>query len=195
MKKIDWKNTEATNDEYSSPIPGGYILAICNVEDDPQKEYLKIFYDIVGVADPRNEEFIGYYGRMAERYSDRKLPCLYRSYKQNALGFFKTFLVALEKSNDGFIADDFDGDELRLQGMVFGAVMGLEEYVNQKGELRANLKIRQIHSVATIEAGDFKIPDIKKLEGYVPNAQPSTAAPAQGVASYQPAPFENEIPF
>ena len=115
MKKIDWKNTEAVSDNGPSPAPGGYILAICDVVDNPQKEYLMIYYDIVGVADPRNEEFIGYYSRMVERQNGRKLPCLYRSYKNNALGFFKAFLVALEKSNNGFILSILSPIKILLQ--------------------------------------------------------------------------------
>ena len=76
--------------------------------------------------------------------------------------------------------------------------MGMEEYLNQKGTFSTSLKVRQIHSVATIQAGDFKIPDTKKLESYASSAQPVAAAPTSGMNSYGanvPLLSDEEIPF
>lgn len=191
MQKVDWSNVEAASEGYAAPPAGGYILAICAVEDVPAKQYLKIYCDIAGVAEKANEQFIGYYGQRKER-SGGKIPLFnfIRSYKQSALGFFKAFLVALEKSgNAGFVADRFDGNEQQFNGMVIGAVLGQEEYV-YNGKLRVRLVVNNFCSVERIQKGDFKIPELKKYEGQVPEA-----APAQDVASYQPAPFDNEIPF
>lgn len=192
MQKVDWSNVEAASEGYAAPPAGGYILAICAVEDVPAKQYLKIYCDIAGVAEKANEQFIGYYGQRKER-SGGKIPLFnfIRSYKQSALGFFKAFLVALEKSgNAGFVADCFNGNEQQFNGMVIGAVLGQEEYV-YNDKLRVRLKVANFCSVERIQKGDFKIPELKKYEGQIPDS----AAPANGnVAPHVPF-NEDEIPF
>lgn len=188
MRKVNWSKVEEASEGYAAPPAGGYILAICAVEDHPDKEYLKIYCDIAGVAEKANEQFIGYYGQRKER-SGGKIPLFsfIRSYKESAQGFFKAFLVALEKSgNADFAADRFNGDEQQFNGMVIGAVLRQEEYL-YNDKLRLRLSVDRCCSVERIQKGDFDIPETKKYQ--------ATAAPAQGVASYQPAPFENEIPF
>lgn len=192
MKKINWGSVEAASDNYAAPPAGGYILAICAVEDVPQKEYNKIYFDIVGVADKANEQFIGYYGRRHERNSNAPLGSFIRSYKESAQGFYKAFLVALEKSgNRGFVADRYNNDEQQFVGMVIGAVMGEEEYEWQ-GKLRIRLKVKTLCSVERIQKGDFTIPEIEKLD---PAARTTSAAPSN--SGYVP--FSNvsddEIPF
>ncbi|MDY6148929.1 MAG: hypothetical protein SPI35_07945 [Porphyromonas sp.] len=189
MKKTDWSNVEAA-ETYATPPAGGYILAICEVEDHPDKEYLKIYCDIAGVADKSNEQFIGYYGQRKER-SGGQIPLFsfIRSYKESARGFFKAFLVALEKSdNAGFIADKFSGNEQEFCGMTVGAVMGAEEYV-YNNKVRVRLKAEKFCSTDRIQKGDFTIPAFKKLD---PSEIPATSG--DNVSSYVPF-SDNEIPF
>lgn len=177
MKKLNWRNVEAASEGYAAPPAGGYVLAICAVEDHADKQYLKIYCDIAGVADKANEQFVGYYGQRKERSGD-KIPLFsfIRSYKDSALGFFKAFLVALEKSgNAGFVADRFDGNEQGLCGMVVGAVLGQEEYVWQD-KLRMRLRVAQFCSVERIQKGDFEIPELKKVDpAAVPVAAPTSS--------------------
>lgn len=194
MKKINWSGVEAVSDTFAAPPAGGYILAICAVEDVANREYLKIYYDIAGVADKANEQFIGYYGQRKERSAGKiPLASFIRSYKESAQGFFKAFLVALEKSgNANFAADRFNGDEQQFCGMVIGAILGAEEY-EYNGKVRTRLKVDHLCSVKSIEQGDFKIPELKKLD---PAAVSTSAAPSN--SSYVP--FSNvsdddEIPF
>ena len=194
MKKFNWGNVDAASEGYAAPPAGGYVLAICAVADHADKQYLKIYCDIAGVADKANEQFVGYYGQRRER-SGNKIPLFsfIRSYKDSALGFFKAFLVALEKSgNAGFVADRFDGNEQGLCGMVVGAVLGQEEYVWQD-KLRMRLRVAQFCSVERIQKGDFEIPELKKVD---PAAVP-VAAPTSSMDSYGAAvPFRDEdIPF
>ena len=193
MKKFNWSNVEAASDNYAAPPAGGYVLCICDVEDVPSKEYLKVFYDIIGAADPANAQFEGYYGKRSERSNGKiPLPYFFRSYKQSAVGFFKAFLVALEKSGNNFSADNFDGDEKRLKGMCVGAVLGQEEYVYE-GKLRVRLKVDTLCSIERITSGDFKIPECKKYEGAIPAA---TAAPANNGSFGHSIPVNDEdIPF
>lgn len=194
MKKINWSDVEAASDNYAQPPAGGYILAICAVEDVPQKEYIKVYFDIAGVADKANEQFVGYYGQRHERNSKVPLGSFIRSYKESAQNFFKGFLVALEKSgNRGFAADRFDGNEQQFVGMVVGAVMGEEEYEWQ-GKVRIRLKVKTLCSVERIQKGDFTIPELEKLDPAAratSNAAPSNYVPFSDVASVS----DDEIPF
>lgn len=156
MYKLNWGDIEAIQEGvFAKPPAGGYVLVIRDVVDVADKEYLKISYDIIDVADPANQQFIGYYGNRDY------LPVMYRSYKKSARGFFKSFLKALEDSNT-FEADGFDGNEKNLIGMIIGAVMGEEEYI-YNDKLRTRLKPVALVSVQKIKEGDFKIPEIKKL--------------------------------
>lgn len=163
MYKFNWREVEAVQEGgIAKPPAGGYVLVIRDVVDIPEKEFLKISYDIIDVADPANQQFIGY-------YSNRNyLPIMCRSYKESARGFFKSFLKALEGSNS-FEADDFDGNEKNFIGMIVGAVMGEEEYI-YNDKLRTRLKPVALLPVQKIKEGDFKIPEIKKLD------QPAVAA-------------------
>ncbi len=194
MKKLNWGNVEAASEGYAAPPAGGYVLAICSVEDHADKEYLKIYCDIAGVADKANEQFVGYYGQRKERSFKIPLFSFIRSYKDSALVFFKSFLVALEKSgNAGFVADRFNGNEQQFCGMVVGAVLGQEEYV-YNGKLRIRLKVEHLCSVERIQKGDFKIPELKKVD---PAAVP-VAAPTSSMDSFGtnvPLLNDEEIPF
>ncbi len=188
MEKINWANVEAASEGFAAPPAGGYVLAICKVEDVPDKQYLKIYYDIAGAAEPENEEFTGYYAQRLERFPQGKLPFFIRSHKPTARGFFKAFLKALEASNSGsgFVADLFDNNEQQFVGMVVGAVLGEEEYP-YNGKLRVRLKVHSVMSVDRISTGNFKVPPIKKYEGELPAA----LAPAASTT----VPFSDELPF
>ena len=195
MKKFNWGNVDAASEGYAAPPAGGYVLAICAVEDHADKQYLKIYCDIAGVADKANEQFIGYYGQRKERSGD-KIPLFsfIRSYKDSALGFFKSFLVALEKSgNSGFVADRFNGDEQQFCGMVVGAVLGQEEYVwNDKPRVR--LRVAHFCSVERIQKGDFEIPELKKVDpAAIPVAAPTSSMDSFGAAV--PLLNNEDIPF
>lgn len=195
MKKLNWGNVDAASDSYAAPPAGGYVLVICAVEDHADKEYLKIYCDIAGVADKANEQFVGYYGQRKERSGD-KIPLFsfIRSYKDSALGFFKAFLVALEKSgNSGFVADRFTGNEQQFCGMVIGAVLGQEEYV-YNGKLRTRLNVEHFCSVERIQKGDFKIPELKKVDlAAIPVAAPTSSLDSFG--TNVPLLSDEEIPF
>ncbi len=187
MEKINWGNVEAAKEGFAAPPAGGYVLAICKVEDVPDKQYLKISYDIAGAAEHENEEFNGYYAQRMDHFNGQgRLPFFIRSYKPTAQGFFKAFLKALAASNSGFVADTFDNNEQQFVGMVVGAVLAEEEYL-YNDKLRVRLKVHSVMSVDRISTGDFKVPPIKKYEGELPAA----FAPAASTT----VPFSDELPF
>lgn len=155
-QNVDWSEVEEAK-EYLKVVPGGYICQIMDIEDNEDKEYLKIYYDIV------DGDFKNHYSKLkAER--DFSLPFFIRSYKDKAMPFFKAMLTAMEGSNKGFIAEAFDNEPEKLVGKYIGLVLGEEEYLGTDGEVKTTLKPQQTRSTKVIKEGNFKVPEIKKLK-------------------------------
>ena len=175
MKPINnWDEVQASTDEFKKLPPGGYICAILSAEDVPEKEYIKIVYDIAA-------------GEYADYYSDDWgkdnlwAHTIYRSYKESAAGMFKAFINAIEESNKGY---KWNFDEKTLKGKLIGIVLGEEEYIGNDGSVKTRLKDRSTKSVRDIEENRFR-PKIKKLEE------------EQGTGSSVPAGFveSDDLPF
>lgn len=136
---------------------GGYICKYTNVEDNPNKNYLYMEFDIA------EGDFKGYFADLDERAGFWAGKC-YRSYKENALPMFKRMCSAVTKSNKGFI---FDGnqhcDESTLVGKKVGMILGEEEYIGNDGSTKTRLYVAREVDIADIKAGKFKIPELKKL--------------------------------
>lgn len=163
MRKIEnYDSIQASSGEFARPGNGGYILEIVNVTDVPYNaqtgkgDYLKIDYDIA-VGD-----FKGYYTSQNERFGGGKwFANVIRSYKEKALGMFKHFTNCVEESNPGF---KWNWQEDKLIGCRFGATLQEEEYLNNEGEVRTKLVVKDIKTVKQIMDGDFKVPTTKKLD-------------------------------
>ena len=137
---------------------GGYICKYTNVEDNPQKNYLYMEFDIA------EGEYKDYYKELEERLDFWGGRC-YRSYTEKALPMFKRMCSAVTKSNKGFIFDGNDHcDESTLIGKKVGMILGEEEYIGNDGAKKTKLYVAREVDVADIKAGKFKIPAIKKLE-------------------------------
>lgn len=153
MRRVDWNNVQEATD-FRTPAPGGYIAAITNVEDVEEKEYLKIEWDFV------DGEFRGSNTDTFHRAGFWPYP-LIRSYKESALGFFKAFKTALEKSNRGY---QFSEDRLMdMRRKYIGVVLAEEEYLAKDGTVKRRLYVASTRSVEAIQKGDYKVPDLKKL--------------------------------
>lgn len=157
MKKInDWENIKEA-DEFTSIKPGGYIAYIKNIQDDTQKEYLKVSYDI------KEGEFKDYYMNL---YQSQNFwgGAFYRSYKENAQSFFKGFITAVEKSNQGY---KWDWNEQGLKGKLIGIVLQEEEYIPQQGKhagkVRTRLIVQETRSVDEIRKGNYTVKEKKTL--------------------------------
>lgn len=153
MRKLGLENVKEAS-EFKKVIPGLYIAKIVEVEDVPEKEYLKISLDIaVG-------EFIKYYTELNKSKGFWGLT-LIRSYKETALSFFKAFITATEKSNANY---KFDEDKyLELKGKLVGVVLSEEEYKKNDGTINKKIVVNKIRSVDEIKKGNIEIPEIKKL--------------------------------
>ena len=155
MRNVNWDNvSEATS--LPGPEPGGYIIKIVRVEDVEEKEYLRIEYDFAE-GDLKN-----YHKKMWEQFHNFWGGVFNRSYKEKALPFFKAFKTAVETSNPGFV---FNNDPASLVGKYLGIVLAEEEYRSPStGEIKRRLYVDQCRSGQAIRAGDYKVPDLKRLK-------------------------------
>ena len=160
MKKInDWENIKESSD-FKRLEAGAYVCAIKAVEDVPEKEYLKIYFDIVKGDDK------GYFQKLydSDTRKEKKWPIagtLIRSYKESALSMFKGFITAVEKSNKNY---KWDFNEKSLVKKYIGLIIGDEEYLTQKGANRVRNYVASVRSLEAIEKGDFTIPALKELD-------------------------------
>jgi hypothetical protein len=151
MKKINLANVEEFK-EFSNPTAGGYVCGIYAVEDVPEKEYLKLSYDIV------EGEFKGYYSKLVKDGIFKALPIWFVSYAEKSLKFYKGTITSFENSNNGFKMTD---DESKLKGKKVGIVLAEEEYIDKNGNVKVSLKPEKAHSLDSIKKGDFKVPERK----------------------------------
>ena len=158
MRQVaNWSDIEEKGSSTAAVLqPGGYVGKITAIEDNPDKMYLKISWDI------SEGEFKGNGASCMER--NGFLPSAFtfiRSYKDSALGFFKGFISSVEQSNNGFV---WDFDERKLVGKTIGCVIGEEEYRKQTGDIGTRLKVKRTLSADSIRAGKFKVPDKEVLK-------------------------------
>ena len=162
MKKINGWDDIQQYTRFKNPV-GGFICEIKTVEDVPEKEYLRVGYDIAEALNDDQKQFVGMYAkRKAER--DFDYPSTVVSYKEQSLPFFKGFVTALEESNKGY---EWDNDETKFVGKRIGFVIGEEEYEGKDKNGAPKVKVRtyvaERRSVQTIKDGDFEVPEFKKL--------------------------------
>lgn len=154
MQEIkNWKDVKASED-FERLTAGGYVCIIMQAEDEPNKQYLKIQYDI---AEGDHKD---HWANTSERFGWWGGD-FYRSYKQSAVGMFKGFTNAVEGSNPGYT---WNWDEKSLKGKLVGIVLGEEEYTGNDGSVKTRLKVRSVKTVADIREGKFRVPPLKRLE-------------------------------
>ena len=184
MKKIEnYETVQASSGEFARPTANGYICKIIDVEDVPMDskeqgkgDYLRIEYDIA------DGDFKGYYAEQYDRWGGRWYASFIRSYKEKALGMFKHFTNCVEQSNSGY---EWDWNEKGLINKFIGLVLGEEEYIASDGSVKTRLYVKDCKSVEDIKSGNFKIPEIKKVD------KPAPAAPAFEVVSEN----DDDLPF
>ena len=170
MKKIDNFDKIQENGGGFKRIPdGAYIVGIKKVTDNPEKQYLRLELDVC------KGEYKNWYQKLydADKRETKYWPrdgVLVRSYSDKALPFFKGFITSVTKSNKNF---NWEWDEQKLVNKVFGVVIGTEEYERQNGGIGKRPYIASVHSVETIEKGEYEIPALKEL-----TTTKTTTAPA-----------------
>lgn len=158
MRKIDDFDKVSEVTERKSVPAGGYVCKVTAVEDVPDKEYLKVEFDIV------EGEYANHGMEMLERHGFNPLKMV-KSYKESAKGFFKRFISSIERSNGGYT---WNWDEYSLIGKRFGAVLGEEQYRKSNGDIGTRLYVDREMPVQRIKDGDFDVPALKALPGHAP---------------------------
>lgn len=155
MKKIDnWQNVQEGGTSLTIPV-GPQVCVIRSVVDDPNKEYLKIEFDIA------DGEFKNAFQAAFEQFGTWPAQgTTYRSYKEKAQPFFKSFITAIEKSNGMYV---WNWDESSLKGKLFVANFGEEEY-EDGGEVKVSIKAREFRSIPAFREGKVEKLTIKKLK-------------------------------
>lgn len=182
MKAIDLSAVEDVQ-EFARLKPGGYICGITRVEDNPEREFLLLEYDIA------EGPFANYWRQLCQSKGFWG-GSFVKSYKERALPFFKSFVTAVENSNRGY---RWDNDETKLKRKIVGLVLGEEEYLKKDGTVGTRLYVDQIHSVERIKAGEYKTPDFKRLS-VSPAAEVTYPSGGSGNA-YEEVVTDDDLPF
>ena len=153
MKPIQGYDSINEAGEFKRLPAGIYGVKITSVKDVPEKEYLEITCDIT------KGEFANYFSTLvANGLKDTSKTM--RSYKTNALPFFKAFVTAVEKTNPGY---QWDWDENKLVGKNVIAVFGEEEYLDSDNNVKVGIKLVEFRSLEAYQQGKIKVPELKKL--------------------------------
>lgn len=166
--------------------PGPQVCRIFKVVDIEDKEYLEIYFDI------SHGEYKGYFSEQKEQFGLEKWPnagILRRSYKKKALGFFKRFITAVEKSNPNYL---FNFNEQTLVNKFVVVVFGIEEWENQDGEVKDTIKPQDCRSIQAFKEGKIPIPKKKTLSGNDTRTTVGNSNPVEEITP-QPKPDPEEM--
>lgn len=166
---IKWE--EVKESKGGEKLPSGcYVGKVVGAIDYPDKEYIRLEFDIAEGDFAKHFEERGWNGRY-----------WYASYKATALGMFKWMFLRLEESNPGW---KFDGDEHnagQFRGKLAGIVMRDEEYMDAaSGEVKCSQKIAKIVAAQDVRNGTAKPMEKLLLNG---GNEPTVSA------SYDDVPF------
>lgn len=163
MKPIQGYDLVNEAGEFKRLPAGIYGVVITKVVDNPANEYLEVYCDIT------KGEYANYFKSLTEAgMIDTSRS--FRSYKQNALPFFKAFITAIEKTNPGY---HWDWDETKLVGKNVIAVFGEEEYEDKNGEIKVGTRCVEFRSLDAFKEGRIKVPELKKLDRPEPKVEES----------------------
>lgn len=152
-------NIEAAGD-FRRPGPGGYIVRIEQVYNDTAKERLELKLEIA------EGEFAGFIKETSDRFGFWSARAT-KSYKTNALPFFRAFIEAVQESNGnpaGLVIGDYeDIDENKLPGLIVGVAVGERLYTGNDGAEKKALDWFNANFVPVekIRSGDFEVPALR----------------------------------
>lgn len=162
MKALNgYKSAKAITGDRDRLPAGGYVCRVIKVEDFPEKEYLKIYYDIL------EGDYAKYWEGVYERNGKEWWPGSFiRSYKESAMGFFKGFIEAIDDSNNCNlnVAVEDGLDERALVKKKIGLVIAYEEYRGKDGSVKERSYVARNTTVQNIEDGKYTVPELKRLK-------------------------------
>lgn len=154
MINVDLSNVQEAGSDFARPIPGGYVAMIIQVDLEAEKQYIRLYLDIM------EGEFAHYYEQAYDRLEFWALTNI-RSFKPKALPFFKQMTTAVAESNPGW---EWTGDEQGLVEKYVGIILKNEQYTKNDGTLGMRLVVDRFTSVDKIRKGDFEVPTTKYIE-------------------------------
>lgn len=139
---------------------GIYLCRIISFENEEEKQYLKIKFDIA------EGKFKDYFTQNEKNFGEWPRDGYeYRSYKETAMPFFKGFITALERSNQGYSFIKSGYDFKSINNKLFVGIFGEEEIpvTDDNGNIIVKVRLQKIASTDRLAAGDLKVPEIKRL--------------------------------
>lgn len=164
MEKLEgYEEAQALTGEFERLEAGGYICKIVNAKEETSKSGKRMLVIALDIAEGDKKDF--FRNRFTENANpDKKWPAggVYRQMLEGdkAVGYLKGLMTSLEASNTGF---KWDWDEKKLKDLKCGAIFGEEEYEKLDGSVGTTTKVKFIRTVKAIQAGNFKVPELKKL--------------------------------
>lgn len=164
MEKLKgYDEAQAITGEYEKLNAGGYICKIKSAKEEKSKTGKRMLVIALDILEGDKKNF--FKKRFDEdTRAEKKWPAgaIYRQMLEGekAAGFLKGLITSIEASNEGF---KWDWDEKKLANLKCGAIFGEEEYEKLDGSVGTSTKVKFIRTVKSIEEGNFKIPEIKKL--------------------------------
>lgn len=164
MEKIQgYEEAQAITGEYEKLEAGGYICKITNAKEETSRTGKKMLVMALDILEGDKKDFFKKRFEDDTR-KDKKWPsgAIYRQMLEGdkAAGYLKGLMTSLEASNEGF---KWEWDEKKLANLKCGAIFGEEEYEKMDGDIGVATKVKFIRTVKSIEEGNFKIPELKKL--------------------------------
>lgn len=159
---------------------GAYACKIIEVTEVKEKQYLDVYFDIA------EGKFKGYFKTLQDA-TGKNYGHIIRSYKKDALPFFKGFITAVEKSNPNY---KWDWNEKGLNGKFCTVVFREEEYLKD-GAIEISVKPDEVRSLQALRENRIKIKPLKKLDtSTTTNEQPTITG---NIASIDIS--DDELPF
>lgn len=181
LNALGYQGTRAAvNGSYETLPPDAYTCVIVNARFDTSQAGNQKLVFYVDIAEG---EHSGYFKRFADSHSDHswapKAICHQGITLNGRLNpYFKGLLECIENSNPDYHvnADNFEPRD--IIGKKCGFVFGEEEYLDKKNNaVRKNIYIAYPIAVSNIANGNFKIPELKKLDDKnKPQPQPTNKA-------------------
>lgn len=163
-KPEGYDQAQAYTGEFASLPAGCYVCVIKQVsqtETQSHRPQLAVLFDI---AEGDQKGFYqSQYDNARKTGTDVKWKGVHKQIMDgSSLPFFKGLMTSIEKSNPGYTFQwGVEGNERTLVGKKFGAVMGREEFLTQKGERRFATKVVQIRSLDGLK--EAEVPEDKLL--------------------------------
>lgn len=146
---------------------GAYVCVIKDARDYTNPTTGKLSYKVC--VDIAEGEYKGYFQKLYDNnnLSERKWDnnaTKYLSQEQDNMGFIKGFITSVNNSNNTTIRLEpgRELDDSQFRGLKVLGVFRLEEYRNQKGELKTKTKLDSFRSIDSIN--NVEIPSVHLID-------------------------------